>query len=217
LFVLGIALATLVLLPVALASQGEHSGRRMGPLYPLAWACISLGLLAHEPRSLSGRLLAPAVGLVLVSNLLLLGGLISSWDRPSVPLSPWVYFAVPTEQARDRTEIGVPQLAADQVYLVNQTLGELLSESVTGGADEVRGLGRAFAGRGTFLKRPYPGCPDEADADIMELWLVSSRTEAAAVGRGLGIRCPEDRARVLDVCSRLSGEAYRRACRQAAG
>jgi len=211
-FVLVVVVLNLVLVPVLLASQGEHSVRRLAPMYPLAWVCLCTGYLALSRRSLLQRSLSVLLALLFACHGLALGGVILSWDRPAVAMEPWLYFAVPEREARQRTEIGVPQVGSGQVGDLHAALAELLPASTSGGADEVRGLGRALAGRGTFLQRSRPGCPDAADVDIMELWLVASEQEARAVGRGLRVRCGAASERAVGICQELNGDSFRTAC-----
>jgi len=211
-FVLVLVLLNLVLVPVVLASQGEHSVRRLAPMYPLAWVCLCMGYLSLPRRSLLQTPLSLVLVLVLASHGLALGAVVLSWDRPSAAMEPWMYFAVPAREARERTEIGVPQVASDQVGELHAAMAELLPSSTTGGADEVRGLGRAFAGRGTFLERQRPSCPSQEDVDIMELWLVASEQEARAVGRGLLVRCGGSTEPVARICQELNGQSFRVAC-----
>lgn len=205
---LGSALA----IPVVLASQGEHSDRRLGPVYPLVWAALAAGL-ASLPRV--HKLFAPLtllIGLVLVGNIASSAAVIASWDRPDDRLSPWQHFALPAADARDRTDACVPHVASDQVGALNKGLSQLFASSSSGGYQELRGICRAFAARGTFLERSYPGCPDRWDVDIMELWLIDSLPEAKALGVGLQIRCPDSPEEVTAICEQLHGDQKVAAC-----
>ena len=205
---LGSALA----IPVVLASQGEHSDRRLGPVYPLVWAALAAGL-ASIPRV--HKMFAPIallVGLVLVGNLASSAAVIASWDRPDGQLSPWQHFALPAAHAHERTDVCVPHVASDQVAALNEGLSSLFESSSSGGYEELRGICRAFAARGTFLERNYPGCPDRWDVDIMELWLIDSLSEAKALGVGLQIRCPDSPEEVTAICEQLHGDKKVAAC-----
>jgi len=210
-----VLLGSALLIPLLLASQGEHSDRRLGPVYPLLWAVLAAGLASVAGARKVLLLFAMMVGLVLASNLIASAAVISSWDRPDGRFSPWQHFALPAAEPRDRTDACVPHVASDQVAALNGTLTKLFESSNSGGYAELRGLCRAFAARGTFLERSYPGCPDRWEVDIMELWLVESVEEAAAVGAGLQIRCPDDSAQVVAICEQLHGDPKRSACSSA--
>jgi len=212
LLVLLVLVGAALAIPMLLASQGEHSDRRLGPVYPLLWAGIAAAVsaLAAAPRRRSVMLLVLAP--LLVANLLASAAVVSSWDRPDARLSPWQHFALPAAEARDRTNACVPHVAADQVAALNAGLARVFGSSSTGGYAELRGVCRAFAARGTFLERSYPGCPEQGDIDIMELWLVDSEEEAAALGMGLQIRCPDGAAEVAAICAQMHQQKYRDAC-----
>ena len=82
------------------------------------------------------------------------------------------------------------------------------------GLEELQGICRAFAGRGTFLQRPSADCPERGEIDIMELWLVDDLAEARALGRGLAIRCSQGLSELGGVCDEVNGAELREACRQ---
>jgi len=223
LFVLLVVLGSAVALPVLLASQGEHSDRRLGPVYPLLWTLLAAGLVVVASWSRLRWCAWPLLAMLLGSNLVASMAVISSWDRPNAELSPWLHFALPTAEPRERTQVCVPHVAADQVAALNSGLDELFLSSTTGGYDEVRGVCRAFAARGTFLERSYPGCPDRWDVDIMELWLVHSEAEARAVGMGLGIRCAARVEESTAICDQITSRSmpelqskFRAVCTRAA-
>ena len=138
--------------------------------------------------------------------------MVCSWDQPDDRFSPWQHFALPAVEPRDRTDACVPHVASDQVAALNTGLAQLFASSSTGGYQELRGACRAFAARGTFLERTYPGCPDRWEVDIMELWLVESEQEAAALGMGLRIRCAKSSKRVATICGQLQDQEHRDAC-----
>ena len=207
-----VLLGSALLIPILLASQGEHSDRRLGPVYPLLWAVLAAGLASLAGTRTVSSLFAILVGLVLAGNLLASAAVISAWDRPDGSFSPWQHFALPAAEPRDRTDVCVPHVASDQVAALNGGLQNLFESSGSGGYAELRGLCRAFAARGTFLERSYPGCPDRWEVDIMELWLVDSVAEAEALGVGLEIRCPDDRTQAEAICGQLHGDEKRSAC-----
>lgn len=212
LLVLLVLVGSALAIPLLLASQGEHSDRRLGPVYPLIWAALAAGLCAlgsaRRKRATLLVLLAP----LLAANLLATAAVISSWDRPNDAFEPWQHFALPAAEPRDRTDACVPHVASDQVAALGAGLARVFSSSDSGGYAELRGVCRAFAARGTFLQRDYPGCPDRWDVDIMQLWLVDSDAEAAALGMGLRIRCPDTAEEVAAICGQLHGQSYRDAC-----
>jgi hypothetical protein len=207
-----VLLGSALLIPILLASQGEHSDRRLGPVYPLLWAVLASGLASLTGARKVSSLFAILVGLVLAGNLFASVAVISSWDRPDDSFSPWQHFALPAAEPRDRTDACVPHVASDQVGALNGGLRKLFLSSVSGGYAELRGICRAFAARGTFLERSYPGCPDRWEVDIMELWLVDSVEEAVALGVGLKIRCPDARVQAKAICEQLHGDKKRSAC-----
>jgi hypothetical protein len=211
-FLLIVLLGSALLIPILLASQGEHSDRRLGPLYPLLWAVLASGFASLAGSRRVSSLFAVLVGLVLASNLFASVAVISSWDRPDGDFSPWQHFALPAAEPHERTNACVPHVASDQVAALNGGLTNLFESSGSGGYAELRGICRAFAARGTFLKRSYPGCPNRWEIDIMELWLVDSVEEAEALGVGLKIRCPKDSAQAKAICAQLHGDQRRSAC-----
>ena len=201
-------------MPILLASQGEHSDRRLGPIYPLLWALLAAGVASSWLRPRLRWLLGGLVATVLVANISATMGLISSWDRPADRLRPWQHFALPAAEPRSRIEACVPHLAAHQVAPLNAALKTLYAGSRSGGLEELQGICRAFAGRGTFLQRPSADCPERGEIDIMELWLVDDLAEARALGRGLAIRCSQGLSELGGVCDEVNGAELREACRQ---
>ena len=194
--------------------------RRLSALYPMASILLIGGLLSF-PHEVSSRLgaLTRRVAAVAVAGLLLLQlgatlQLISSWDRPSLALQPWLHFSPPNAQPKLRTEAGISALRSDEIPEFHQRLRILLSESESQGSDEFRGLRRAMLLEEEIgaLRRPLPGCPRIEAFERDPPSAITQPAEARGFGSGLGLRCGSGSPETIERCALIGEPVATEAC-----
>ena len=194
--------------------------RRLSALYPMASVLLIGGLLSLPSRSPFQLLvLVRRVAAIAVVSLLLLQlgtslKLISSWDRPTVALQPWLHFAPPNAEPRLRTEAGISALRPDELPEFHRRLRVLLSESESQGLDEFRGLRRAMLLEEEIgaLRRPLPGCPRVEAFERDPPSAMNQQAEARGFGSGLGLRCGAESPETIERCALIDDPVATEAC-----
>jgi hypothetical protein len=200
--VAAVATVAALLQPALLLAGGELAVHRLTNLFPLACACVALGVLAAWR-------LHPAVGLVLllawaVPNAAGQATLLASGDRPETPLTPWAWFSPPAPAVEQRVTPGIDGVDSDLVDELNAAMAQALSLPSSEARLAVRGIGYGVGRDNTLFTRRRLHCEQPHNPPAQ------SRVEAWGYGAGLAIRCrqqPPDPAWCPD-----GDDALRAAC-----
>lgn len=179
----------------------EAGQRRVTPVLPATLALIALAAAGGQSRPRLGRVALVWVVLLMLAHAWLGLASVLVDKRPEGEFRPWLVYAPPTPDIRDRHAAGIAGVDRSQVAALDRSLHLLLANSESFGEIEIRGLATAF-------RAGWPVCEGN---DAPDLWFGDPR-EVYAFGAGLAIQC-ERKWQAVAACQQVQPE-WREACNE---